>query len=181
MKISDSIGLFNLTRRGLLKGAAQLGLAATSAMLLPLNVRRALAQTPSKRGSLQDVKHVVVLTQENRSFDHYFGTLAGVGGFEDPEALTMPNGRTVFYQPDADNPKGYLLPFHLDTSASRAQKIPSTSHAWTVQHDSWNGGRMDRWLAFIAKQTVRTDLMSWAITTGQTSRSSSHGQRRSRL
>jgi phospholipase C len=147
MKISDSQGLFNFTRRGLLKGAAQLGFAATSAMLLPLNVRRALAQTPPKRSSLQDAKHVVVLTQENRSFDHYFGTLAGVRGFDDPEALIMPNGRTVFYQPDADNPKGYLLPFHLDTSASRAQKIPSTSHAWSVQHDSWNGGRMDRWLA----------------------------------
>jgi phospholipase C len=147
MKISDSRGLFNLTRRGLLKGAAQLGFAATSAMLLPLNVRRALAQAPPKRSSLQDVKHVVVLTQENRSFDHYFGTLAGVRGFEDPEALIIQNGRTVFYQPDADNPKGYLLPFHLDTSASRAQKIPSTSHAWSVQHDSWNGGGMDRWLA----------------------------------
>ncbi len=79
-------------------------------------------------------------------FDHYFGTMAGVRGFEDPDALKLADGRSVFYQPDAGNPNGYLLPFHLDTHASSAQKIPSTSHAWAVQHEAWNGGRMDRWL-----------------------------------
>jgi hypothetical protein len=79
--------------------AARVGFAATPAMLLPANVRRALAQTPLKPSSLRDVKHVVVLTQENRPFDHYFGTLAGVRGFDDPEALIMQNGRTVLYQP----------------------------------------------------------------------------------
>jgi phospholipase C len=52
----------------------------------------------------------------------------------------------VFFQPDTENPNGYLLPFHLDTHASSAQKIPSTSHAWAVQHEAWNGGLMDRWL-----------------------------------
>jgi len=88
----------------------------------------------------------VILMQENRSFDHYFGTLAGVRGFDDPDALKLPNGQSVFYQPDAENPKGYLLPFHLDTHASNAQKIPSTSHAWAVQHAAWNRGDMDMWL-----------------------------------
>ena len=68
-------------------------------------------------------------------------------GFDGPDALKLPNGQPVFYQPDAENPNGYLLPFHLDTNASSAQKIPSTSHAWTVQHEAWNGGRMDRCLA----------------------------------
>ena len=87
-----------------------------------------------------------MLMQENRSFDHYFGTLSGVRGFDDPEALKMPGGRSVFYQPDDKNPNGYLLPFHLDTRTTSAQKIPSTSHAWAVQHEAWNGGRMDRWL-----------------------------------
>lgn len=99
-----------------------------------------------RRGSLTDIEHVVLLMQENRSFDHYFGTLSGVRGFADPDALTLDTGRSVFYQPDAENPKGYLLPFRLDTRTSSAQAIPSTSHAWSVQHDAWNGGRMDRWL-----------------------------------
>jgi phospholipase C len=84
--------------------------------------------------------------QENRSFDHYFGTLAGVRGFDDLHALKLSHGQSVFYQPDRGNPKGYLLPFHLDTHASSAQKIPSTSHAWDVQHEAWNRGHMDRWL-----------------------------------
>jgi phospholipase C len=87
-----------------------------------------------------------MLMQENRSFDHYFGTLSGVRGFDDPESLKLPGGRSVFYQPDDKNPNGYLLPFHLDTRSTSAQKIPSTSHAWAVQHEAWNGGRMDRWL-----------------------------------
>lgn len=133
------------TRRRLLEGAASLALLGAST-LMPPNVRRALAKEPSKRGSLKDIKHVVLLMQENRSFDHYFGTLAGVRGFGDAKALKLANGQSVFYQPDAENPKGYLLPFHLDTHASSAQQIPSTSHAWAVQHEAWNGGKMDQWL-----------------------------------
>jgi phospholipase C len=135
-----------LTRRRLLKGTAGIAVAAAAQALMPLNVRRALAQGLSRQGSLSDIKHVVLLMQENRSFDHYFGTLAGVRGFNDPKARKLSNGRSVFYQPDAESPDGYLLPFHLDTRASNAQKIPSTSHAWAVQHEVWNYGEMDLWL-----------------------------------
>src|SRR3569833_2625328 len=131
------------TRRRLLKNAAAL---AAAAGLMPPNVRRALAQGAPKNPALKDIKHVVVLMQENRSFDHYFGTLAGVRGFGDPEDAKLPNGNSVFYQPDEKSADGYLLPSHLDTHARSAQKIPSTSHAWAVQHDAWNHGAMDRWL-----------------------------------
>ncbi|MGW0944860.1 alkaline phosphatase family protein [Streptomyces sp. NPDC002623] len=135
-----------LTRRRLLGSAAGTLGAAAALTLLPPSVQRAVAAGQPRRGSLADVEHVVLLMQENRSFDHYFGTLSGVRGFADPDALTLDTGRSVFYQPDAENPKGYLLPFHLDTHTSSAQAIPSTSHSWAVQHDAWNGGRMDRWL-----------------------------------
>jgi phospholipase C len=135
-----------LTRRRLLKDSARLAAAAAASVFMPPNVRRALAQDMPKLSSLRDIKHVVLLMQENRSFDHYFGTLSGVRGFGDSNALQLATGRSVFYQPDTENPNGYLLPFHLDTRASSAQKIPSTSHAWAVQHEAWNGGRMDRWL-----------------------------------
>ncbi|MFG2576448.1 alkaline phosphatase family protein [Streptomyces sp. NPDC048481] len=134
-----------LTRRRLLGSAAgALGAAALS--LLPPSVQKAVAAGRPDRGSLADVEHVVLLMQENRSFDHYFGTLSGVRGFADPRALTLDTGRSVFHQPDPQNPRGYLLPFHLDTRTSSAQAIPSTSHAWSVQHEAWNGGRMDRWM-----------------------------------
>jgi phospholipase C len=113
---------------------------------MPTNLRRLMAQTPRRRGSLKDVKHVIMLMQENRSFDHYFGTLSGVRGFADPDAHTLSTGKSVFYQPDAQNPDGYMLPFHLDSFTTNAQKLSSISHAWSVQHRAWNGGRMDQWL-----------------------------------
>jgi phospholipase C len=135
-----------LTRRRLLSGAARVAAAAAASTLMPPNVRRLLAQERPKNSSLRDIKHVVMLMQENRSFDHYFGAMSGVRGFGDPNALQLASGKSVFYQPDVENPEGYLLPFRLDTRNSSAQKIPSTSHAWAVQHDAWNGGKMDRWL-----------------------------------
>lgn len=135
------------TRRRLITDAARLAALSSAATLMPPNVRKLMAQTPKRAGSLKDIKHVVLLMQENRSFDHYFGTLAGVRGFNDPDALTLKNGKSVFYQPDPDNyHSDYLLPFHLDTKTTNAQKLPSTSHAWNVQHIAWNGGRMDQWL-----------------------------------
>jgi phospholipase C len=135
-----------LTRRRLLGSAAGAFGGAAAFGLLPPSVRKAVAAGPPRRGSLRDVEHVVMLMQENRSFDHYFGTLSGVRGFRDPDALRLADGRSVFYQPDKANPDGYLLPFHLDTHSSSAQAIPSTSHAWSVQHQAWNGGKMDQWL-----------------------------------
>ncbi|GAB3981811.1 alkaline phosphatase family protein [Actinoallomurus acanthiterrae] len=136
-----------LTRRRLFSSAGAMAAAAFAAEFLPPNVRRAMAETPSpEKGRLTDIKHVVVLMQENRSFDHYFGTLPGVRGFSDPAAIKLSTGRPVFYQPDSLNPAGYLLPFHLDTRTTNAQAIPSTSHAWKVQHQAWNNGKMDNWL-----------------------------------
>jgi phospholipase C len=143
----EPIGLnsVRMTRRRLLSYAAGVAATAFASSFLPPNLRRVLAEPPPA-GSLRDIKHVVMLMQENRSFDHYFGTMAGVRGFGDPKALQLSTGRSVFYQPDSVNPNGYLLPFHLDTRTTSAQKIPSTSHAWAVQHEAWNGGRMDCWL-----------------------------------
>lgn len=135
-----------MTRRRLLGSAAGVVGGAAATLLLPPSVQAAVAAGRPRDGSLRDVEHVVMLMQENRSFDHYFGTLSGVRGFDDPDALRLPDGHSVFRQPDAANPDGYLLPFHLDTRISSAQAIPSTSHSWEVQHRAWNGGRMDQWL-----------------------------------
>jgi phospholipase C len=145
--VNDSSDLpTGVSRRRLLGGgAAAAGLAAAS-LALPPNVRAALASPPPKHGGLKDIKHVVMLMQENRSFDHYYGTLSGVRGFNDPHAARLPNGRPVFYQPDPSNPDGYLLPYRLNTKISAAQAIPSTSHEWKVQHDALNGGKNDNWL-----------------------------------
>ena len=140
-----------LSRRRLLGSAAATGGMATALSLLPTNVTKALAAQAASgtaaRGRLRDVEHVVLIMQENRSFDHYFGTLPGVRGYADPTAIKLKStGRPVFYQPDPANPDGYLLPFHLDTRTTAAQAIPSTGHGWPVQHAALNGGAMDSWV-----------------------------------
>jgi phospholipase C len=145
MDIEDFVSR-KMTRRRLLGTAARLAALAAASSFLPPSIRRVLAEDAPPQGSLQDVKHIVLLMQENRSFDHYYGTLAGVRGFDDAEAMKLPNGKSVFFQPDPQNPNGYLLPFHLDTSKTNAQKHPSTSHSFGTQHASWNRGKMDNWL-----------------------------------
>ncbi|HUD63746.1 MAG TPA: alkaline phosphatase family protein, partial [Candidatus Sulfotelmatobacter sp.] len=88
---------------------------------------------------LTDIEHVVILIQENRSFDHYFGSYRGVRGFSDKSP--------AFAQPDPANtgnpPPGILQPFHLDTSATNAACTHDITHDWVPQHQSWNNGAMN--------------------------------------
>jgi phospholipase C len=140
---SDGSGF---SRRRLLGGAAAAGGIAAASLALPPNVRKALASPLPSPRSIEDIEHVVLLMQENRSFDHYFGTLSGVRGFSDPHAARLPNGRPVFYQPDPSNPDGFLLPYRLNTTDTAAQAVPSLSHDWGPQHSALDGGKMDNWL-----------------------------------
>jgi phospholipase C len=119
--------------------------AATFALPYLEWMRPALADAaPAK---LTDIDHIVILMQENRSFDHYFGSLAGVRGFGDAKAAMLPDGKPVFYQPDGLTRDGFVLPFHLDTKTTSAQRLHDLSHDWMPQHASWNGGTMDQWIA----------------------------------
>jgi phospholipase C len=134
--------VMGLGRRTFLAGAA----GAAGASLLPFNLQKAMASTPiSPRGRLEDIEHVVILMQENRSFDHYFGTMRGVRGFHDPHALRLPDGSSVFEQPYPDG-TGSLRPFHYDTSTTSAQVTPTLPHDWNDQHVAWNQGAMDSWI-----------------------------------
>ena len=151
MTIPDQPGV---NRRRLLGRAALTGGMAAAALALPPNVRKALAEPAPTSFHPREIKHVVLLMQENRSFDHYFGTLPGVRGFGDPTAITLPSGKSVFYQPDASNPNGYLLPFHLDTLNTGGQATPTTAHNWSDQHQAWNGGAMDGWIAAKGEWTM---------------------------
>ncbi|HTT85717.1 MAG TPA: alkaline phosphatase family protein [Rhizomicrobium sp.] len=132
--------MIEIRRRALLKGAAAAG--ALAALDAPF--ARAFSQTarPSKLG---DIDHLIFLMKENRSFDHYFGTLSGVRGFDDPGA-TRRDGSSIFRQADARNRDGFELPFHLDTAKTNAQRLHDLSHAWGPQHMAWNGGAMDSWI-----------------------------------
>jgi phospholipase C len=143
-----SIASASLGRRELLiSGATALsGVAVAGA--LPLSLRRQLAKTLNSpaQGDLSGIEHIVILMQENRSFDHYFGTFPGVRGFADPAAIRLPGGSPVFHQPDPGHAQGYLAPFRYDTSATSAQQTPGTDHSWPTQHQAWNNGLMNQWV-----------------------------------
>ncbi len=140
-----------ISRRAVLRAGTGVAAAALGAAVLPGGLRRALAAPRRCASSLNDIEHVVILIQENRSFDHYFGTYRGVRGFSDPHAMTLPDGAPVFWQPDGSNtsnpPVGRLLPFRLDTRplppAANGTCTEDITHSWGNQHSCWNNGAMD--------------------------------------
>jgi phospholipase C len=134
-----------VNRRRFVTSAAAVAGAAGLAGTLPASLARAASLSPRSFDPSQ-VKHLVFLMQENRSFDHYFGTFPGARGFSDPTAIRLPNGRSVFQQPDPANPDGFLEPYHMSTITTGAAAVPSLSHDWRDQHASWNQGAMDGWL-----------------------------------
>ena len=118
------------------------GALATS---LPASIARALAIPAHHRtGTIDDVEHIVILMQENRSFDHYFGTLQGVRGFSDPRPVTLTTGNPVWYQPDGAS---YVLPFHPPAANLGLQFIEDLPHDWITTHQAWNQGQYDQWVA----------------------------------
>ncbi|HTW04477.1 MAG TPA: phospholipase C, phosphocholine-specific [Streptosporangiaceae bacterium] len=127
---------------GIGAGPASAAVAGTSA------ASRALPKGWS--GTISDVKHVVILMQENRSFDHYFGTLRGVRGFGDKQALTYQNGTSVFQQPDkARTDLGYLLPYNLTD-----QTDGDLDHGWVGDHEARNGGLWNNWVPAKTEETM---------------------------
>jgi phospholipase C len=134
-RIDDS----RMTRRRLL-GAAGLGAGAlgAAAFLNDPIVKAALA-APKVCGQLSDIENVVIFVQENRSFDHYFGSYRGVAGFQDPAAMAG-----VFSQPGypVSGYGGILQPFHLDSHAG-AECTHDINHSWAPQHGYWDGGLLD--------------------------------------
>jgi phospholipase C len=140
---------------GALAGAAVVGAGASQL----LGARPASAAT----GTIADLKHVVILMQENRSFDHYYGTLQGVRGFADKQALKYQGGTSVFDQPDKSRTDlGYLLPFHMDSTKVDAQNAGDLDHSWSGDHSARNGGLWNDWVAAKTEQCMgyftRADL-----------------------
>lgn len=117
-----------------------------SAIALSGMIDRALAiPAARKTGTIMDVEHIVVLMQENRSFDHYFGMLNGVRGFGDPRPLRLPGGRNVWSQPSKQHPDGYVLPFHGDSKTTRSFQVGGADQSHVENMEIFNRGRFDRW------------------------------------
>ncbi|MFD8818274.1 phosphocholine-specific phospholipase C [Streptomyces sp. NPDC059627] len=121
----------------------QLAGATTAFTALSSSIQRAAALPANHRtGSIEDVEHIVVLMQENRSFDHYFGTLRGVRGFGDPRPVTQ-NNKSVWKQSDGTKD---ILPFHPDADDLGLAFIQDLPHSWSDTHNAFNGGKYDKWV-----------------------------------
>ncbi|WP_432153764.1 phosphocholine-specific phospholipase C [Streptomyces tricolor] len=117
--------------------------ATTAFTALSSSIQRAAALPAHYRtGSVEDVEHIVVLMQENRSFDHYFGSLRGVRGFGDPRPVTQ-NGRSVWRQSDGTKD---ILPFHPDADDLGLAFLQDLPHGWNDGHAAFAGGRYDTWV-----------------------------------
>ena len=141
------MGLFDgINRRDFLaKAMAAGGVGALASLANPI-IDRAYAADPAGMGGLGDIEHVVLLMQENRSFDHYFGTMPGVRGFGDRSAAWRQRGYAPGIGP---TPDGYILPFRLDTTRGASldgECINDPDHTWPGMHQAWNGGHNDQWM-----------------------------------
>jgi phospholipase C len=128
--------------------------------LLPASQARlidhAAASAAPGAARLADIEHVVILMQENRSFDQYFGTMSAVRGFSDPRVATREVGGTRYpifdqfgYRPGSGpDPSGYLQPFRLvsDPPVKDGQTTNDISHDWPTQHRSWHDGQLDQFV-----------------------------------
>jgi phospholipase C len=150
------------TRREFLKKTALLTGAAGAAQLLPESIRRALAISPPAGSTWQDAEHIVILMQENRSFDHTLGALRGVRGFNDPRAIELPNRSLVWLQSNAAGQT--YAPFHLDIKNTKATWMDSLPHSWSNQTNSRNDGKHDQWLNF--KQNSIPEYAKMPLTLG---------------
>ncbi|HJT74658.1 MAG TPA: alkaline phosphatase family protein, partial [Chitinophaga sp.] len=132
------------TRRDFIKKAALLSGGTGLLGVLPASVQRALAINPAPGSSFLDAEHIVLLMQENRSFDHCYGTLKGVRGFNDPRAIKLPNNNLVWLQSNAEGQT--FAPFRMDLKDSKVTWMSSLPHSWENQVDARNDGKYDRWL-----------------------------------
>jgi phospholipase C len=131
------------SRRDFLKLASLLAAGGFGQQMLPA-IARAASIDPEPGSTYQDAEHIVILMQENRSFDHLYGTLRGVRGYNDPRAITQPSGNPVWLQAAASG--AIHAPFHFDIRNSSATWLGSLPHGWVDQHDACNGGRNDGWI-----------------------------------
>lgn len=132
------------SRRSFLKKASLLAGAAAATHVMPNSIQRALAIDAVEGSTYLDAEHVVFLMQENRSFDHCYGTLRGVRGFNDPRAIKLPDGLPIWVQHNAQGE--HYSPFRLDITNTKATWMGSLPHGWRDMVHARNDGKMDTWL-----------------------------------
>ncbi|WP_213949627.1 phospholipase C, phosphocholine-specific [Luteibacter sp. dw_328] len=132
----------DLQRRKFIKIAGGAAAAAAVVGLPPSLVRALSIKGNSATGSINDIEHVVILMQENRSFDHYLGALRGVRGFGDRFPIPLEGGGRVW---DQSNGTRVVKPFHLDKNTMNAALIKDMPHFFYDAQAAWNQGKYGHW------------------------------------
>ena len=149
------------TRREFLRKAIMLsGTAGMST--IPPSILKALTINPGEGTTYLDAEHIVLLMQENRSFDHAFGTLRGVRGFNDPRAITLPDANKVWLQKNAAGET--YAPFRFDIKDTKITWMGSLPHGRESQTGARNNGRHDNWIE--AKKIDNKDYEHMPLTMG---------------
>jgi phospholipase C len=122
----------------------QLAGGSVAATMLSDSIAKAMTIPANRRTrSLEDVEHIVVLMQENRSFDHYYGVMRGVRGFGDPHPVVLPSGHPVWNQAEGST---IVPPFRPDVGNLALTFIEDLDHSWDGTHEMFNNGNWDQWL-----------------------------------
>ncbi len=101
---------------------------------------------PSLEAGIHKIQHVVMIMQENRSFDSYFGTFPGADG------IPMKDGQPTVCVPDPKTSQ-CVRPFHVSSDVNRGG--PHGALAATADID---GGKMDGFIASVWRaQTACAD------------------------
>ncbi|MBO9692387.1 phosphocholine-specific phospholipase C [Chryseobacterium sp.] len=148
-------------REFLEKSSLLLAGLGTSGVLHP-SILKALAIDPAAQSTFYDAEHVVILMQENRSFDHAFGALKGVRGFLDKRAFIKQDGHSVFFQKNDEGK--YASPARLDLRNTKSTWMSSLPHSWADQQKALNKGKFDQWLQ--AKASGNKDYKNIPLTLG---------------
>ena len=95
------------------------------------------AEAASAANSASPIKHVIIIMQENRSFDHYFGTFPGANGI--PPGVCVPI--------DLSNPgRGCVKPFHDKRDANGGGAHEANSATYDLD-DGVTTAKMDGFVA----------------------------------
>jgi len=154
------------TRRDFIRKTILLSGATGLVNVMPASIKKAMAIDPAPGSTYLDAEHIVILMQENRSFDHAFGTLSGVRGFNDPRVFTLPNKKPAWFQTDASG--NTYAPFRLNIKDSKITWMGSLPHSRASQVDAHNDGKYDKWL--FAKKSGNKNYAHMPLTLGHYSR-----------
>ncbi|WP_339678044.1 phosphocholine-specific phospholipase C [Cyclobacterium marinum] len=152
----------NENRRDFLKKAALFSGGMGLWGVLPASIEKAMAINPEPGTTFLDAEHVVLLMQENRSFDHCFGKLKGVRGYNDPRTISLPNKDKVWIQRDKNG--NAFTPFRFNINETKATWMSDIPHSWENQVDARNNGKYDGWIE--AKRPGRKEYKHVPMTMG---------------